>query len=95
MEFQSLKILPIAADMRSHEHLTYTPSPDIVHEAAGHAPIIANKDYANYLISYGEIASKAIMSKEDMNLYYAITNILSVILFFLKLLLLLNQFAKH
>ena len=75
MEFQSLKILPIAADMRSHKHLTYTPSPDIVHEAAGHAPIIANQDYSRYLISYGEIASKAIMSSEDMNLYYAIRNL--------------------
>ena len=42
--------------MRSHHHLTYTPSPDIVHEAAGHAPIIANKDYAQYLINYGEVA---------------------------------------
>jgi len=75
MEFQSLKILPIAADMRSHNHLTYTPSPDIVHEAAGHAPIIANRDYSRYLINYGEIASKAIMSSEDMQLYYAIRNL--------------------
>ena len=72
MEFQSLKILPIAADMRTYEHLTYTPAPDIVHEAAGHAPIIANKDYSDYLIQYGEIASKAIISNEDINLYHAI-----------------------
>ena len=75
MEFQSLKMLPIAADMRNHHHLTYTPSPDIVHEAAGHAPIIANKDYSEYLINYGEIASKAILSSEDMDLYYAIRNL--------------------
>ena len=75
MEFQSLKILPIAADMRNHHHLTYTPSPDIIHEAAGHAPIIANKDYAQYLINYGEIAVKAILSSEDMDLYYAIRNL--------------------
>ena len=72
MEFQSLKILPIAADMRNHKHITYTPSPDIVHEAAGHAPIIANPDYAQYLINYGEIAAKAIMSSEDLDIYYAI-----------------------
>ena len=75
MEFQSLKILPIAADMRSHHHLTYTPAPDIVHEAAGHAPIIADYDYSEYLIDYGEIASKAIMSSEDMALYYAIRDL--------------------
>ena len=72
MEFQSLKILPIAADMRNHKHITYTPSPDIVHEAAGHAPIIANPDYAQYLINYGETAAKAIMSSEDLDIYYAI-----------------------
>jgi phenylalanine-4-hydroxylase len=58
--------------MRNHKHITYTPSPDIVHEAAGHAPIIANKDYAQYLINYGEIAIKSIMSSEDLNIYYAI-----------------------
>ena len=75
MEFQSLKILPIAADMRNHEHITYTPSPDIVHEAAGHAPIISNKDYAQYLINYGEIAVKAIMSDEDLDIYYAIRDL--------------------
>jgi phenylalanine-4-hydroxylase len=72
MEFQSLKILPIAADIRTHKHLIYTPTPDIVHEAAGHAPIIANKDYSNYLINYGEVANKAIISSDDINLYYAI-----------------------
>ena len=72
MEFQSLKILPIATNMRTHKHLTYTPAPDILHEAAGHAPIIANKDYSRYLTEYGQVASKAIMSSEDMDLYYAI-----------------------
>ena len=72
MEFQSLKILPIAADMRNHRNLTYTPAPDIVHEAAGHAPIIANKDYAKYLVNYGEIAVKSILSSEDMDIYYTI-----------------------
>ena len=72
MEFQSLGILPIAADMRTIEHLTYTPAPDIVHEAAGHAPILINEEYANYIKEYGNIASKAIMSQEDLDLYDAI-----------------------
>ena len=65
MEFLSKKILPIAVDIRINEHITYTPAPDIIHEAAGHAPIIADRDYAEYLCSYGEIAKKAIQSKED------------------------------
>ncbi len=38
MELQSLSVLPIASDMRSIDHLMYTPAPDIVHDAAGHAP---------------------------------------------------------
>ena len=72
MEFQSLGILPIACDMRSSEHLTYTPAPDIVHESSGHSPIIVNQEYAYYLKEYGRIASNAIFSKEDKRIYYAI-----------------------
>ena len=72
MELQSRGVLAIAADMRTLEHLSYTPAPDIVHEAAGHAPIIADPDYAAYLHHYGEISSKAISSRDDYNLYIAI-----------------------
>jgi len=72
MEFQSLGILPIACDMRSSEHLTYTPAPDIVHESAGHSPIIINEEYAHFLKEYGRIASNAVFSKEDERIYYAI-----------------------
>ena len=72
MELQSLSILPIAADMRSIDHLTYTPAPDIVHEAAGHAPILANEKYANYLKQYAQVAKKAVLSKQDLDQYEAI-----------------------
>ena len=72
LEFQSLGLLPIACDMRKIENLNYTPAPDIVHEAAGHAPIIADPAYASYLRSYGEVARRAIFSKENMNVYYAV-----------------------
>ena len=72
MEFQALGILPIACDMRNSEHLTYTPAPDIVHESAGHSPIIINDEYSHYLKQYGKIASKAIFSKEDERIYFAI-----------------------
>ena len=69
MEFLSKKVLPIAVDIRTNDHITYTPAPDIIHEAAGHAPIIADDDYAEYLCSYGKIAQKAIQSKQDSNQY--------------------------
>ena len=72
MEFLALGVLPIACDMRKIENLAYTPAPDIVHEAAGHAPIIADPDYAKYLRNYGELARKAIFSSQDMDVYKAI-----------------------
>lgn len=75
MEFQSLGILPIACEMRTNEHLAYTPAPDIVHEAAGHAPIIADPEYAAYLRNYGEISRKAIFSSQDMDVYEAVRNL--------------------
>lgn len=78
MEFQSLGILPIACDMRSPGHLAYTPAPDIVHEAAGHAPILADPTYAAYLREYGEVARKAIYSKNDQEVYEAIRNLSDV-----------------
>lgn len=75
MEFQSLGVLPIACDMRTSEHIGYTPAPDIVHEAAGHAPILADPGYASYLRTYGEIAKYAIYSSKDMEVYEAIRNL--------------------
>lgn len=72
MELQSLSVLPIASDMRSIDHLEYTPAPDIVHEAAGHAPLLADPEYAAYLKRYATVAKKAIISKEDLDLYTAI-----------------------
>ncbi len=75
MEFQRLGILPIACEMRTIEHLAYTPAPDIVHEAAGHAPIIADPEFSAYLRAYGEIARKAIFSDQDMAVYEAVRHL--------------------
>ena len=72
MEFQAYKVLVIAADIRQLENIEYTPAPDIIHEAAGHAPIIANPDYAEYLRRLGEIGAKAILSAYDIELYEAV-----------------------
>lgn len=72
MEFQAYNVLVIASDMRTINHIEYTPAPDIIHEAAGHAPIIANPEYAEYLRRFGEIGSKAISSAKDYEMYEAI-----------------------
>lgn len=72
MEFQAYNVLVIASEMRTIDHIEYTPAPDIIHEAAGHAPIIANPEYAEYLRRFGEIGSKAISSSKDYEMYEAI-----------------------
>jgi len=72
MAFQARRVLVIAADMRQIHHIEYTPSPDIIHEAAGHAPVIADSEYAEYLRLFGEIGSKAMASRKDHELYEAI-----------------------
>ncbi len=72
MEYQSYKVLVIAADIRQINHIQYTPAPDIIHESAGHAPIIADTDYNNYLSYFGSIGAKAIYSAKDFELYEAI-----------------------
>lgn len=72
MEFQAYNVLVIASDIRQLEHIEYTPAPDIIHEGAGHAPIIANPEYAEYLRRFGEIGCKAISSDKDYQMYEAI-----------------------
>lgn len=72
MEFQAYNVLVIASDIRQLEHIEYTPAPDIIHEGAGHAPIIANPEYAEYLRRFGEIGCKAISSSHDYEIYEAI-----------------------
>ncbi len=72
MEFQAYKVLVIASDIRQLENIEYTPAPDIIHEGAGHAPIIASPDYAEYLRRFGEIGAKAISSAHDMEMYEAV-----------------------
>jgi phenylalanine-4-hydroxylase len=78
LEMQSLKLLPINCDIRKIENLGYTPSPDIVHEAAGHAPIIFDPKFRAYLEAYGQVARNAIISKKDIELYDAIFHLSEV-----------------
>ena len=72
MEFQSYNVLVISSEIRTIDHIKYTPAPDIIHEAAGHAPIIANQEYSEYLRRLGEIGSKAISSPKDEEMYEAV-----------------------
>ncbi|PKA97437.1 phenylalanine-4-hydroxylase [Flavobacteriaceae bacterium MAR_2009_75] len=75
MEFQAYNVLVIASDIRQLENIEYTPAPDIIHEGAGHAPIIANPEYAEYLRRFGEIGCKAISNAKDFELYEAVRHL--------------------
>lgn len=75
MEFQAYNVLVIAADIRPIDQIEYTPAPDIIHEAAGHAPIIADNEYAEYLKFFGQIGSKALPSARDYELYEAVRHL--------------------
>jgi phenylalanine-4-hydroxylase len=72
MEFQAYNVLVIASEMRQLKHIEYTPAPDIIHEAAGHAPLLADPEYASFLRRFGEIGAKAISSPHNKKLYRAI-----------------------
>jgi phenylalanine-4-hydroxylase len=75
MAFQAYNVLVIAADIRPIDQIGYTPAPDIIHEAAGHAPIIADPAYSDFLRRFGEIGSKAFLSPQDYRLYEAIRHL--------------------
>jgi phenylalanine-4-hydroxylase len=72
MEYQAFRVLVIAADIRQLDHIEYTSAPDIIHESAGHAPIISDTAYNRYLSRLGEIGTRAIFSHQDQELYEAI-----------------------
>ncbi len=75
MEFQAFNVLVIAADIRPIDQVLYTPAPDIIHEAAGHAPIIADEEYSGYLRDFGKAGSKAFSSVYDNRMYEAIRHL--------------------
>lgn len=71
-EFQANGILPVVAEIRKLENIQYTPAPDIIHEAAGHAPILCDKNYSEYVKLFGNIGKKAIATKEEHDLFEAV-----------------------
>ena len=78
MEFQLKNILPIASDIRTVEHINYTPAPDIVHEAAGHAPFLIEPVFNSFLKKYAKVVRKAITNKQDFKQYSAIRQLSDV-----------------
>lgn len=77
-ELQHRRVLAIATAIRRPEHLDYTPAPDIVHESAGHAPLLCDPRYAEYLRRCGEVGWRAIPAPEDEALFEAVRHLSEV-----------------
>lgn len=73
--FQALRVLPIAGDIRTPWHVAYTPAPDIIHEAAGHAPLLVDREYGDYLERVGRLGELAFSSRHDLELHEAVARL--------------------
>ncbi|QED46032.1 aromatic amino acid hydroxylase [Cytobacillus dafuensis] len=78
-DFQAHGILPIATDIRQKTNIEYTPAPDILHEAAGHAPIIFDEIYSKFVKLIGNIGANAFATKEEHEVFEA-TRHLSIVM---------------
>lgn len=78
-DFQAHSILPIATDIRQKTNIEYTPAPDILHEAAGHAPILFDETYSKFVKLIGNIGANAFATKEEHEVFEA-TRHLSIIM---------------
>ncbi|WP_131926120.1 aromatic amino acid hydroxylase [Hazenella coriacea] len=74
-DFQAHGILPIAVDIRKVENIEYTPAPDVIHEAAGHAPILFDDKYASFVKRIGEIGAKAFATKAEHEVFEAVRHL--------------------
>lgn len=71
MLLQANSILPISKPIRPRSQLGYTPIPDIIHEAAGHLPMLLCAEYREFLQRLGEIGANTQLNEIDMQLYHA------------------------
>ena len=78
MDFQAHGILPIASELRTLEHIRYTPAPDIVHEAVGHVPFLIRPLFSRFLKEYAKVVKKALVSFQDVQKYEAIRQLSDV-----------------
>lgn len=70
--FQAMRVLPIAGAVRSKSHLDYTPAPDILHEAAGHAPLLVDREYATFVARIGAMGARTFSAPRDREAFEAV-----------------------
>ena len=53
------KIFPVAKHIRSLEHISYSPTPDFIHDVTGHLPMLFSQNYHKFLQRIIVLMSKA------------------------------------
>ncbi len=71
MVLQAQCTLPITHQVRSASQAGYTPIPDIVHEAAGHLPMLVDSEYRRFLKRFGYEGQRLRYSALDRRIYEA------------------------
>jgi len=61
----SNSIFPISGHIRKPEHISYSPSPDFIHDVFGHLPTLFNEKFRNFIKSWAKCAARASVSQED------------------------------
>lgn len=71
MALQAERVLPITRHVRAQSQLGFTPIPDIIHEAAGHLPMLVEPEYRRFLQRFGEEGQRLRYSQLDERVYLA------------------------
>lgn len=58
LDFMDNRRFPATTWVRSMKQLKYLEEPDMFHDGFGHIPLLANRDYANFLWELGQIGIK-------------------------------------
>ncbi|MGK3962914.1 hypothetical protein WMF38_01815 [Sorangium sp. So ce118] len=65
------RVFPIAAFMRSEQHIDHAPAPDFVHDVLGHLPMLFCAEYRTYLQRLAHTMNAAEANDDDQRLYEA------------------------
>lgn len=71
LALQARRTLPITRQIRSVRQTGFTPIPDIVHEAAGHLPMLLEPGYRRFLQRFGELGEQLQFSALDEKVFCA------------------------
>ena len=69
MYLQAKCTIPITRFVRAATQVGYTPIPDIIHEAAGHLPMLTEPNFRRFMQRFGEEGQALSFSELDLRVY--------------------------